>query len=79
MNQTRSVIVVYNDSLRSHLWLCNGKYWFLFPLEEGSDAHADLEEGFTNFKLSYNELPEDLRENMEVEDFNQDIKVIYSV
>lgn len=80
MDEIKSFIIVYNYAgLRSFLWLNNGKRWFLCPFEEGEDVYAELEEGFEQCRIAYNDLPESLRNTLEQDELHEDIKAIYQI
>lgn len=80
MNPNCKFIVVYNDKgLSSFLWMKSGSQWFMFVFCDGRDVHPVLKGSFKHSETSYEKLPGSLKKEMELDNFQENIKAVYQI
>ncbi|MGJ7030938.1 hypothetical protein GGU45_001431 [Niabella hirudinis] len=80
MSPSRKFIVVYNDKgLSSYLWMKSDSQWFMFVFFDGRDVHPVLKERFKYSETKYANLPDGLKKEMELDNFQDNIKAVYKI
>lgn len=76
---TKIIIVYNNEALSSYLWMHNGIKWYLFPFLEGRDLYPCFNRKFSLQNLNFESLPKSLQNELKTDDFDNNIKAIFSI